>query len=120
MPHIQIEDMGGVTNLTQSVGHIHDHNRTMKSGHNSETNSVAGILKGTGDFSRLGHQTRTTEHTSHIGMNNTAVDGGIPVDRTTSGHGGGFSFLGGPGSVANTVHGTTSENNILNYPYSYD
>lgn len=43
----------------------------------SESMSMAGIAAKGGDaVSRLGAQTRTTEHTSHVGMNNTTTDGG--------------------------------------------
>ena len=122
--HIQIEDMGGVTNVSR----INENTRKLQSGLISETNSVAGFTKGGGDPSRLGGQaTRATDYTSNIGMHTEmGVMGG--VDRSASAIGTGGQALSNmfqaPGSqsptVAGTEYGGGGQQTILNYPYSYD
>ena len=125
-PMIQIEDMGGVTNVTQNLSGIAGNERKAQSGLISETHSMAGIgVKGGGsaDPSRLGHATRTTEYTSNIG-NTTHDHQGGNYDRATSAAGtiGGAMSLGlhQTGSATPTVGAGADQNNILNYPYSYD
>ena len=77
----------------------------------SDCNSMLGVRKG--DRSKTGHQTRATDHTSHIGMNTT--EGG--------GRGGGalsisFNNPATVGSASPTAGGSSEK--IMNYPYSYD
>ena len=84
---------------------------------------MVGIGGKSGDPSRLGHATRTTEYTSNIGMNTTHEHGhgGAGFDRAVSAAGttGGQMSMGfhQAGSVTPTAAGAE---NILNYPYSYD
>ena len=89
------------------------------SGINSENQSMIGVKGPGGDISRQGAFTRTTEHTSHLGMNTTPADNNTfqGIDRGTGGALS-MSFMApGPGSVSPTVANTE---NILNYPYAYD
>ena len=121
-PHIQIEDMGGVTNMTYSMSAIPVQGsggiRTKaQSQLASDNHSFMAMTKGThgADPSRLGHATRTTEYTSNVGHH--TQDGGA-----ISAMGGALSFNAPPGSVTPTVPGGATDGNttILNYPYSYD
>ena len=119
---IQIEDMGGVTNVTQHHNLSQINERKAHSNLISESQSMVGIGGKSGDPSRLGHATRTTEYTSNIGMNTT----------NEHGHGGGFDravsaagTIGGQMSMGFQPTGSVTPNaagadNILNYPYSYD
>ena len=74
-PHIQIEDMGGMTNMTYSMSAIPAQGsggiRTKaQSQLASDNHSILAMTKGThggADPSRLGHATRTTEYTSNVG-----------------------------------------------------
>jgi len=113
--HIQIEDMGGMVNMTQ------DYERKGLSGINSDSHSMmAGGVMTKGDPSRLGHATRTTDYTSNMGVHTT--QGGHGVNRTTSAIGSagvGHQSMGGmfaPGAATPTA----GAESILNYPYSYD
>lgn len=63
--------MGGVTNLTHELPSAIRVGG--KSGMTSGDASMVGFAKGTGDPSRLGGITRTTEYTSNIG-NLTMLD----------------------------------------------
>ena len=121
---IQIEDMGGVTNLTQHHNLSHINERKAQSNLISDSQSMVGIGGKSGDPSRLGHATRTTEYTSNIGMNTTHEHGHGGVggyDRAVSAAGtvGGQMSMGfhQTGSATPTAAGAE---NILNYPYSYD
>ena len=63
--------MGGVTNVTQSAEGLGVADKG-RSGITSDTQSMLAMTnKGGAEPSRLGHVTRTTEYTSHIGMNTT-------------------------------------------------
>jgi len=66
--------------MTQNNSNVHEARKNI-SGHTSENNSMLGF--GKGDPSRLGHRTRTTEHTSHIGMNTTEGGAAFGIDRGT-------------------------------------
>ena len=119
-PQIQIQDMGGhsMLNNNHAVALNTNGSRAMSAvGSDSQFRVVKG--GGTGDHSRLGAHTRTTEHTSHVGMNNTTDNntfhGGM--DRGTGGALSMSFHAPGPDSVSPTVANTE---NILNYPYAYD
>lgn len=86
---------------------------------------MIGIGGKSGDPSRLGHVTRTTEYTSNIGMNTTNEHGHGGFDRAVSAAGtiGGQMSVGGGYHPTGTVtpnNAAVTDNNILNYPYSYD
>ena len=123
--------MGGVTNLTHSMSNINEGaGNKNRSAVNSETQSVLAMTnKGGAEPSRLGHVTRTTEYTSHIGMNTTAE--GMDNRALSAAAGGALSFQAPPGSVTPALSAQLnyaeggggahySNNNILSYPYSYD
>ena len=98
----------------------HTNERKAQSGLVSESQSMMGVGGKSGEPSRLGQATRTTEYTSNIGMN-TTHEHGHGFDRAVSAAGtiGGAMSQGfhQTGSATPTVAG---QENILNYPYSYD
>ena len=106
--HIQIEDMGDVTNLTDI----------------NQNATKASHTRGTGDPSRLGgHVTRTTEYTSNVGGLSMTHDGGLgAADRAVSAIATGplSANFAKPGSVTPSAAGDGGAQSIINYPYSYD
>lgn len=82
---------------------------------------MVGLGGKSGDPSRLGHATRTTEYTSNIGMN-TTHEHGHGFDRAVSAAGtiAGHMSMGFHPTGSATPTAAGADNNILNYPYSYD